>query len=296
MLLTLVLACDPVEMYHNSLQNRMRHLGFEQRTFSEKGHEVAYWIKEEGGKEPLVLLHGFGGSGMLTWFRILGPLSKDRPMLVPDLLWFGQSTSEHTPSLRAQQDAFLALLQQTQWQSYDLLGTSYGGFVALSVWNEEGENIDQLILVDSPGGHFSQQDIEDFAMRFNVKEPRDVFIPQDPSGVQTLIDLCYYKKAPQVPKVFLPSIYERNFTQNKKERGILLDELPRNRDMFRAWPERDTNVHVFWGEFDPVFPLEKSKRIADSLSANLHVIPNAAHAPYIQYPKLFSKLLLAELD
>src|SRR5262245_51995602 len=46
-----------------------------------------------GAGEPLVLLHGFGGSGSSAWGRFIPELAKSYQVIVPDLRGHGRSTN-----------------------------------------------------------------------------------------------------------------------------------------------------------------------------------------------------------
>ncbi|MEC7985095.1 MAG: alpha/beta hydrolase [Myxococcota bacterium] len=294
-LLTLI-ACDPVEGYHKHLHSQFLGWGFERGYYDTENGRVAYWVKRTGEQEPLVLLHGFGGNGTVTWYRILGRLSKDRPMLIPDLLWFGESHSMAAPTLSAQSDAVQSILQQMAWEKYDLLGTSYGGFVALALVERHSLPIDQLFLVDSPGPYFSSEDIEALHQRFGVNNIHEILVPQNPKGVQNLIDICYYKKGPSVPMPILASEYKRSFAKYHNEKRMLLDDLISRRMPLKSTMSPIEQVHVYWGEFDRIFPLSSSKAIAERFQADITVFPNAAHAPYIQYPQRFVAHLMDDLN
>ena len=63
-----------------------------------------------GAGLPVLLIHGFGANGLASWKAPMLDLVRDHRVLVPDLLWFGDSVSGRTPSLDAQADALQALL------------------------------------------------------------------------------------------------------------------------------------------------------------------------------------------
>ena len=74
---------------------------------------------------PIQLIHGFGANGLASWKAPMLDLVRDHRVLVPDLLWFGDSVSGRTPSLDAQADALQALLAARGLTHY-LPGSSSG--------------------------------------------------------------------------------------------------------------------------------------------------------------------------
>lgn len=100
-----------------------------------KGHdgaELAY--REVGAGRPLVLFHGFTGTGR-DW---LGPASSlaahGHRVILPDLRGHGESARPHDPAAYPPDilaDDGLALLEHLGLDDYDLGGYSYGGRVVL---------------------------------------------------------------------------------------------------------------------------------------------------------------------
>lgn len=84
-----------------------------------------------------VLLHGAGVAGELTYAPMLEHLSYWRWVLVPDLNGMGESffhgAQEGPVSVQSLADDVQALLQHLAWQSFDMVGYSLGGLVALYV-------------------------------------------------------------------------------------------------------------------------------------------------------------------
>jgi pimeloyl-ACP methyl ester carboxylesterase len=48
---------------------------------------------------------------------------------------------------------------------------------------------------------------------------------------------------------------------------------------------------VVWGRQDPVFPLEIGERLAKALGAPLRVLEKARHAPNLEHPEEFNRIL-----
>ena len=48
---------------------------------------------------------------------------------------------------------------------------------------------------------------------------------------------------------------------------------------------------VVWGREDPVFPLEIGERLAYGLKAPLRIVEKARHAPNLEHPEEFNRIL-----
>uniref|UniRef100_A0ACD5UVE9 Uncharacterized protein n=1 Tax=Avena sativa TaxID=4498 RepID=A0ACD5UVE9_AVESA len=84
---------------------------------------------------PVVLVHGFAGDGIMTWGLQVGALAKaGHDVYVPDLLHFGGSTSpSHDRSVGFQARCLVAALRKLGVGVADVVGFSYGGFVAFEM-------------------------------------------------------------------------------------------------------------------------------------------------------------------
>ncbi|MFT2109686.1 alpha/beta fold hydrolase [Marinomonas sp. 2405UD68-3] len=83
----------------------------------------------------LMLLHGAGVGGELTWDAMLPYLTNWETILVPDLKGMGESyghSGEEEPvSVIELAEDIHALTQFLQWQTFDVIGYSLGGLVTL---------------------------------------------------------------------------------------------------------------------------------------------------------------------
>jgi pimeloyl-ACP methyl ester carboxylesterase len=109
---------------------------------------VAVHVDVAGEGPPVVLLHGFPGSGR-SWDRVASALSATHTVVVPDLLGFGRSSRPRELSeLRAdaQARAVLAALDALGIERAALVGHDFGGPVALSLLAARPERVTHLAL------------------------------------------------------------------------------------------------------------------------------------------------------
>lgn len=291
--LLLTAGCSLSKIGMRAIARQAHRTGMEEHTLIAGEHTVRYWIGGQG--PPVLLIHGFGGDGLSTWAGQLDDFTAEHTVIVPDLLWFGESSSQAQPTLTHQAQAQLALLDALSLTGVDVVGISYGGFVTLRLHQLAGERLRRLVIVDSPGPMFSDEDAEELADRFDVAEPEELFVPQSPDAVGSLIGLAYYEEK-HYPRFLLRDIQRNLFADHHSElRGLLVD-LPTNRGLFDPTslvvpPES----LVVWGSHDEVFPLPIGASLADLLGAELVTIPQTAHAPQLERPDLFNQAVLEYL-
>jgi len=270
--------------------------GLEEATFTtpDAGHTLHYFAGGEG--PPLLMIHGFGGDGAVTWRGQVNALGAHRSLIIPDLLWFGESHSPAPPTLTAQAEAQLALLDHLGVDKVDVMGISYGGFVLLRMAQLAPERIGKSIIVDSPGPLFSDADITALLSRYDAEAPADIFLPDTPEEVKQVLDLTFHK-TPPVPRVLLKDIQRNVFSENRAEQTALLDDLPNNRaDITPELLAQLDDILVVWGEFDPIFPLSTGEQLAGALSAELAIIEDADHGPNVEHPKEFNRAVIEFLS
>jgi len=101
----------------------------------------------------LLLLHGGGVGGELTWGAIIPQLRHWSEILVPDLRGAGDthhpSGEEHRFEAETVADDMAALLQHLYWENIDLAGYSFGGLVAMLLKARRGESVNKTYLIEA---------------------------------------------------------------------------------------------------------------------------------------------------
>ncbi len=270
------------------MQRKAARFGLTAGTFALEGTQLRFWKGGEG--PPLLLLHGFGGTGLSTWLPQL-VFSDAHTLLIPDLLWFGESDSSSSPGLSAQVEILLAWMDSLAVEEADVAAVSYGGFVALQLAEARPELVGKVVLVDSPGPFFSPEDQQAFCERIGVDSPAELFIPDTAEGVQRLLRVAL-ADPPRLPKWVARDLLGSYLSAHPEEQEALLDELIRLRT--ERGVEGGTmppEMLVIWGENDPIFPVPIAEKLAAHAGAELHVLPGAAHTPSIDVPVAFNAVV-----
>ena len=113
------------------------------------GHEIH--VVSRGGGDPLLLVHGFGGS-TLSWEPVIEGLAARRRVVALDLHGFGWSERPTAPeayTVAAQAELVLGVAERLGFSRFDLAGHSYGGGISLYLAARHPERVRSLVLVDS---------------------------------------------------------------------------------------------------------------------------------------------------
>ncbi len=103
-----------------------------------------------GSGEPLLLLHGSEpGESWRVWEPLL-PLADSWKLVAPDLLGYGKSARlEETPDHRAQAKMLRDFVEKLEVKTLSLMGSGWGGQVALEFALQWPESVKSLVLVAS---------------------------------------------------------------------------------------------------------------------------------------------------
>jgi pimeloyl-ACP methyl ester carboxylesterase len=290
LLLALATGCNVIALQQAHIEGVMRQAGLQPADQQLGPDRVHYWA---GGKGPtVVLVHGFGASAIWLWSPQVADLARDHRVIVPDLLWFGDSRSEQRDfSIDHQVRTVEALLDQLGEREADVVGVSYGGLVAHELASDRPAAVRHLVLVDTPGRVYTRADYTTLCRRMHVGHVGSVLVPHDADGVELLLGLAYYDP-PWAPEFALKQALGALYAGYHDERVALLDSLLDNMEAVAARPVTlRARSMVIWGRQDPVFPLEIGERLAAGLHAPLRVLDHARHAPNLEHPEAFNRIL-----
>ena len=118
------------------------------------GITLAYRVIGEG--EPLVLLHGFFGTGR-EWSLLLEDFSAHYRLIVPDLRGHGHSTNPSGQFTHRQSalDIF-ALLDRLGVDTFSAMGASTGGMTLLHMATAQPERVKAMVLIGATS-YFPEQ-------------------------------------------------------------------------------------------------------------------------------------------
>ncbi len=250
----------------------------------------------KGGKgRPLLLLHGFGASAKYQWEKQIKDFSKGRSLIIPDLIYFGKSTSCNGEySIDFQVDCILKLLDFLQLDSFDIVGLSYGGLLAVSIADKCPDKVGSIVVCDSPVRFFSEEDVAKVLKSFQVDSLQNLLLPPKKEGLKDLLRISF-SKPPVLPFFVLKEVHEGIINHQLEDKKKLLNYLNESR---KELNQRNfnlvCNVLLLWGREDALIPVHVGEQLNDFFgeNASLVVMENAAHMPNMEQPEVYNKIVL----
>lgn len=236
--------------------------------------KLELYYEDYGVGEPLVLLHGFGGSGR-NWAPFTEELSQRYRLVVVDLPGHGHSTNPDGRFTHrdAAADVF-RLLDTLGVGRFSAMGISSGGMTLLHMATSQPHRIDSLVLV-SATSHFPAQ------ARAIM---RRVSLATMPPEVSQMYQECATRGEDQIRQL----ITQFNAFHNND------DDMNFSAESLSSIKARTLIVHGDRDNFFPVeIPLGLYRSIPDSA---LWIIPGGDHVPIYDQTVPFVATALQFLD
>jgi pimeloyl-ACP methyl ester carboxylesterase len=256
-----------------------------------------HWT-ERGAGSPLLILHGLSDS-QHTWGPVASELAQRYRVLCLDLPGCGLSgRPDASYSLDWQARLTASWLDHVGVTTFDVLGHSYGGGVALWLLLYRARSMRKLALV-APGG---------LGTEVGPWLRLAAFLGVVPAGSQLLIGpitrfltlrhgcslsaadrrtLCRLNSSPGTGRAFTRTVRDvinwRGQTRHLLQRVREVEQLP--------------SIALFWGERDRVIPIRHGEALCALLeNCTLWRLPNAGHFLHWQAPRELASAVLAYLD
>ena len=246
---------------------------------------VRYRVGGEG--EPLLLVHGLGGSGD-NWVEVLPELVRRHRVIVVDLP--GHAGSASLPAGATVGDfasSVAGVLEAEQVESALVAGHSFGGLVALRLAHARPELVRGLLLVAPAGIATSSRLIETLVVAATTVRPGR-FVAR---FRHRWADRVWYRRA-----LFRPwfvsdpvPLSERATHGLLADQGRHTDTKVAGRAMVAGDPRRDLGqltcrVVVLWGARDAQLPLDDAFEYARRLRAKLRLVADCGHLVIVERP------------
>ncbi|KAL7199819.1 hypothetical protein ACSBR2_022010 [Camellia fascicularis] len=250
-------------------------------------------------KPTLLLIHGFGANAMWQYSDLLRHFVPRYNVYVPDLLFFGRSSTGRPERDEAFQARCLMRLMEAhgavsvaEKKKMSLVGISYGGFVGYSMAVQFPEAVERIVLCCT-GVCLEEKDVESGLFKVaDLDEAASILMPQTVDKLRELMKLSYVKPPRGVPSYILSDFIQVMCTDHLKEKRELIEEILKDRKLSNI-PKINQRTLIIWGEQDQIFPLELGHRLKSHVGENaeLVIIKNGGHAVNLERPKEFTKHL-----
>lgn len=233
------------------------------------------------GQGPrLLLLHGIGGSGT-AWDKQIERLGENFSCLAPDLPGYGHTAPVAGAGIIPIMQAIANLLDE---EPAHILGVSFGALLALALAHHHPKLVHSLVLADATLGRADMADPE----RKQWLEKRHVLSNSlQEASMQRAAEIA----SPNAPSYVIEEI-ARHMRRAHPEGYMAVANAVASTDA-RPWlPTITMPTLVLCGEDDRVTGAAVSQILVDSIPhACLHTIAGAGHAPHIEQPDEFARLV-----
>lgn len=261
--------------------------------YSSQLNMVRYVFTSEGHGSPLVMLHGFTGSG-LNWQ--VESFAEHFEVIAPDLLGHGESESPvHASrySIRMAAEDIIALCDSLRLEKINLLGYSMGGRLALYLAVHYPQRIHRLILESASPGLKSEAERDERRQRDEALADR---IEED--GIEAFVD--YWESLPlwasqtDAMKAQLREGRLQNTPQGLANslRGMGTGVQP---SLWDSLPALDLPVLLMAGALDEKFTAINQQMHAALPQSYLKIVPDAGHTIHLEHPAAFEQLVMGFL-
>lgn len=270
----------------------MSRNGVEQKTYTDEDFTINYYVGKDTKKPVLLFIHGFGLDAMLNWVDQINYFAKNYRVIAADLLWFGKSiSSTKEPVLNSQREAIERLLKHLKVKKVNVVGQSYGGFVATDLKLKNLDLVQKVILANNPGPMFDETTMFPLVEKYNFKKISDLLVIKTPTELSRLFELSS-SKTQYFPNFVLRQMHQRYFAETQNEKANLLDSLVEEKEKPIEFDNlRKGDVMMIWGEKDILFQQQEAEKFAKFINCQFTIIPNAGHVSQLDEIKAFNKVV-----
>jgi pimeloyl-ACP methyl ester carboxylesterase len=251
------------------------------------------YYETHGTGEPLILIPGFA-SGAWNWFRQIDELSKDFQVIAFDPRGIGKSKIENAAYLtNLSMQTFVAdvlqILDDLRIEKANVLGASFGGFVAQEFALKFPERLDKLILACTTAGGAKHVRPTDEILQSFAPNPaltigerirkfiRPAFTDEfNAEHVTEVEKVCQMRQSNEVADAVYMAQLQTAFSFNTSDKISAIDN----------------ETLVIAGDKDRVVPMQNSVNLANNLpNATLKIIENGSHLFFIENASEFNEIV-----
>ncbi|PWA92603.1 alpha/beta-Hydrolases superfamily protein [Artemisia annua] len=244
-------------------------------------------------KSSIVLIHGFGPPGVWQWRQQVSFLAPYFNVYVPDLVFFGESTTKSSERSEIfQAEVIGKLMEKVGVDKYSVIGTSYGGFVTYRLAEMWPERVEKVVVASS-GINMRPIDNVEIMKRADVETIDELMLPETAGQLRKLLRFAANLSRVYVPDCILNDFIEKLYRKNRKEKLELLEGLTLGKNDNPNISPLHQEVLIIWGDQDNIFPVDMAKELKEMLGkkAALEVMKKASHLLQIQQARNFNKII-----
>jgi pimeloyl-ACP methyl ester carboxylesterase len=255
-----------------------------------------------GEGEPILLLHGFGGS-LYTWRHIQAELGETHRVILLDLKGHGESPKPRDGryGVLDQVELVRRFIVKHDLRNLTLVGNSYGGGVALvtalELSRDDPGRLDRLVLLDT-AAYRQRLPFHLALLRFPEIGPLSLELLSPLRAAKMVLEKTFYDDR-EIPADAV-SEYARWLRASGGKYALVQTArqvVPSNIDSIAgSYPTLTVPTLIVWGRDDELIPLRLGRRLQKELpNARLRIIPACGHAPQEECPEELLPLIQAFL-
>lgn len=209
---------SPVSLYAIYVRRCFAGSGLSQQTlqFDNDQTTLHFWgpnpkfsNQTQNPKKPsLVLIHGFGPAAMWQWRNQVQFFSPHFNVYVPNLVFFGNSTTSSPERTEVFQASSVAkMMEKVGVERFSVMGTSYGGFVAYHLARMWPERVEKVVIASS-GVNMRRGDHEALLKRAKLEKIEDLMLPSTAAQLNKLLSLAMARRLNIIPDFFLSDVIQ----------------------------------------------------------------------------------------
>ncbi|MCC6200883.1 MAG: alpha/beta hydrolase [Moraxellaceae bacterium] len=233
-------------------------------------------------KRTILLIHGFGDSG-LGWVQFARLFrDNDFRIVIPDLLGFGLSDKKPDTDYRydAQARRLAVLMQALKVTRYHVAGNSMGGAVAAELAIQQPALVCSLTLLDAAGVHYRPTELDRALLA-----GRNPLVMKKPEDFDAMLSFAMVQR-PIMPRPVLDYLSERAVKDSVLHERIFQEAL--FDDINFLLPKLDaikSPTLIIWGEKDRVLHPDNAKIFNKFIKdSRVIILPNVGHLPMLEVP------------
>lgn len=238
-----------------------------------------------------------GANARTNWSSQIKTLSKHFNLILPDLIYFGESTSESgNYSLEFQVEQIReAILKCGIHSKLNVMGFSYGGLTAAMYNQLHQPEVIKLIIIDGPVKFYSGEMADSLANVVGVKTIKNVIVPSsisDFNGMKKAVISTWFPATKKLKRKMLTFF----FLPTKTVRDAQMDYLFERQKTYQDYNYNidKTQTLLIWGAKDGAIPLSVGQNLHKAFpnTTQLLVFPKAKHDAHFREFKKINKAVI----
>ncbi|HKI02228.1 MAG TPA: alpha/beta hydrolase [Thermoanaerobaculia bacterium] len=265
--------------------------------FVKVGDQLVH-TEQAGAGEPILLIHGFGGS-TYTWRKVMPALAESHRVVALDLNGFGYTQRPKSPdsyTREGQEKLVLGVMNALGIGRAHIFGHSYGGGLSLFMASRHPERFRSLVLVDSSAPTYAN-DRRNRAAAF--RPLNNLFLRSfalRPKMIRKALEHSYYDDSqvtPELVQAYLDRVRIEGIGDAYYGLTVPVRTPQERVDLSKI----DVPALVIWGAHDELISPAAGRRSAGLLPRGEFVLfANSGHLPMEEEPEEFLRVVLPFLE